>query len=89
MNINKSLTSKLIESFNKVEENNKEYFQNREPKFEKDKHDRLHNHYIISEDENRYFSLGFRNDSNLPDRIKDECIIVYYDFLNSLLKTTK
>ena len=57
---------------NKIEEANIEWFKSRKPKFESEKHDKLHHHYLIRWDKSS-IGFGFREDSDVPNHIKQEC----------------
>ena len=56
-----------------IEEKHKNWFETREPIFEGDEHDRLHNHYSIYKNAHQ-IRLMFDNDNPLPQEIIDECM---------------
>lgn len=55
-----------------IEEKHIEFFKQREPKSTQDEYDRLHYHYIQKFGHGVH-TFSFKESSDLPDYIKDEC----------------
>ena len=66
----------FIKEMSEIENKHIEFFNKRPPKFSLDKHDRLHNHWILYHD-NLLIKFGFEPDSDVPDYIKTECNQVF------------
>jgi len=62
----------LIKELLEIENKYIEFFNNRPSKFEREDHDRLHNHWILYHD-NTVVKFGFQDDSEVPEYIKAEC----------------
>jgi len=64
-----------------IEKRHFEFFKSRMPKFHRDKHDRLHNHYgtIVN---SSGISLYFNVDSDLDRNIVEECRILFMNIFN-------
>ncbi|MGD0342702.1 MAG: hypothetical protein ABSA76_13450 [Bacteroidales bacterium] len=62
----------------KIEEKYSEFFERRPSKFEGEQHDRLHNHWMLYED-GMIIRFWFNKDSDLPLKIKEECIKAFTD----------
>jgi hypothetical protein len=71
-NKNEELLKELAEIENKY----LEFFEMRPPKFRSEKHDRLHNHWILYHD-NFKITFGFDPNSDIPEYIKTECQQVF------------
>jgi hypothetical protein len=71
-NKNEEFIKEMIE----IENRHIEFFNKRPPKFSSDEHDRLHDHWILYND-NALIKFGFGPDSDIPDYIKNECIDVF------------
>jgi hypothetical protein len=63
----------LDQMFNQIENKYISFFKKRPPKFEGEEHDRLHNHWLLVED-NYSAKFGFDKDSDIPEYIKSECL---------------
>lgn len=59
-----------------IEEKYKYWFEAREPLFETDKHDQLHNHYMIYKNAHQ-IQFMFHNDNPLPHEIVAECLTAF------------
>jgi hypothetical protein len=64
-----------------IEEKYIEYFKKRPSKFKMDNFDRLHNHYIRIINSNT-ITFGFTAESDLDEKIKNECIILFNEIFN-------
>ena len=64
---------KLQKALLDVENKYLDYFKSRPPKYEREEHDRLHNHYLLHIDHNE-ITFGFSKFSRLPDEIVNDCI---------------
>jgi hypothetical protein len=74
-------SEKLEQSLLLIEEKHIEFFKSRPPKFEGELHDRLHNHWLMWE-ENSIIKFGFDKDSTLPPSIQNECINCFKEIYN-------
>ncbi len=85
MNKIEKIMNKLSSELLKVEERNIDFFKERKSKFERDEHDRLHNHWI-SHFDGYFLKFGFTVDSDLPEYLKIQCVEVYKQILNEEIK---
>ncbi|MDQ3290409.1 MAG: hypothetical protein M3Q05_03865 [Bacteroidota bacterium] len=70
--------NKAFESeMERIEEKHLDFFKNREPRNETEKHDRLHNHYALSTASGQV-SFRFNEGSDLPEEIKQECVEAFH-----------
>lgn len=59
-----------------IEKNHTDYFSSRKSNRDKEKADRLHNHYMTYNN-GRNYSFGFTKDSDLDNSIRLECIALF------------
>lgn len=59
-----------------IEEKYKDFFKNRDGRFESDEHDKLQYHWMIIS-RGGQIRFHFTKDSDLPDHIRKECIEVF------------
>jgi len=76
--------SKFNEALSAIEEKHIDYFRKREPKFPRQKHDRLSNHYMIIQDKYK-IQFGFENNTDLRQDIINECLRIF----NECFRETK
>lgn len=66
----------FLRELSEIENKYIEFFNKRPAKFSSDEHDKLHNHWILFND-NALIKFGFEPDSDIPDYIKEECNLVF------------
>lgn len=68
--------SELDKRLLEIEKKYEYWFEQRPPKFEKDKHDRLHNHTFMHYD-NSMITFAFAKDCDIPEIIMNECLAAF------------
>ena len=71
----------LMEKLDAIEQKHLSFFKARPPKYEREEHDRLYNHYN-SVTRHGTFQFGFNKDSDVPMNIQDECMQAFRDTFN-------
>ena len=66
----------FLQKLNEVELKNIEWFMNRPSMFDHDVHDSIKNH-TFSDMEGEAFNFNFWKYSELPEKIKAECLLAY------------